>query len=129
MKKLLRVLPLGLISLHEYVTWEAKHFGIVQRLSTKIVEFNSPGFFADEMTESIFKSMRHEHHFTDTGQGTKMTDIFNYESPLGWCGKLADYLFLKRYMTDLLIKRNDVIKSFAEGNEWMKIVNTGKRTT
>ena len=49
-------------------------------------------------------------------------DHFNYESPLGVLGKLADSLFLKKYMTDLLVKRNSIVKDFAESEKWKKIL-------
>ena len=43
-----------------------------------------------------------------------MTDIYAYTSPLGMFGKLADTLFLKDYMTALLVERNKVVKQYAE---------------
>jgi hypothetical protein len=44
----------GLIELGETVTWRAKHFGIWQNLTSKITDFNSPIFFADELVERRF---------------------------------------------------------------------------
>jgi ligand-binding SRPBCC domain-containing protein len=104
----------GLIELGETVTWRAKHFGIWQNLTSKITEFKAPNLFVDEMVKGAFKSFRHEHYFTENDNKTIMRDVFVYESPLGWLGKLADWLFLKKYMTDLLVKRNLVIKEEAE---------------
>jgi ligand-binding SRPBCC domain-containing protein len=104
----------GLIELNESVTWEAKHFGIVQRLSSKITEMKSPDYFVDEMVFGAFKSFRHEHIFEANGAGTLMTDVFNYVSPLGVLGKLANVLFLNRYVTDLLVQRNKILKEHAE---------------
>lgn len=43
-----------------------------------------------------------------------MRDVFDYDSPLGPVGKLADCIFLKRYMARLLIRRNKLIKEAAE---------------
>ncbi len=43
-----------------------------------------------------------------------MTDIFTYQAPLGLLGRLADKLFLEKYMTGFLEKRNELIKEFAE---------------
>ena len=106
----------GLIQLDESVTWEAKHFGIKQQLTTKITHFNSPNFFVDEMTKGIFKSFIHEHHFEKTDNGTKMIDILNYKSPLGFLGKIADFLFLKSYLTHFLRVRNKIIKLHIEKN-------------
>lgn len=112
----------GLINLNESVTWRAKHFGIYQNLTTKITEFDSPKFFVDEMVKGAFKGFRHEHHFEAANAGTLMTDIFDYESPLGILGKLADMIVLKRYMTKLLIKRNETIREFAESDKWKQVL-------
>ncbi|MGH2646737.1 MAG: SRPBCC family protein [Ginsengibacter sp.] len=38
----------GLINLNEFVTWQAKHFGITQKLTSKITTFNRPFHFRDE---------------------------------------------------------------------------------
>ena len=51
-----------------------------------------------------------------------MTDIFDYQSPFGIFGKLVDLIVLKKYMTKLLIKRNDTIKEFAESDQWKKVL-------
>lgn len=104
----------GLIELNELVTWDAKHFGIVQRLSSKIIAMKYPDYFVDEMVFGAFKSFNHQHLFEAKGGENIMTDIFDYVSPYGILGKLADWLFLKRYMTDLLVLRNNVIKEHAE---------------
>ncbi len=104
----------GLISLGESVTWEARHFGIVQRLTSRITEMQHPAYFVDEMVSGAFKSFKHEHIFQRSREGTLMTDIFTYVSPMGFLGKFADGLFLRKYMTGLLLKRNAVIKYYAE---------------
>lgn len=105
------------------MTWRAKHFGIYQNLTSKITEFDSPNYFADEMVSGAFSRFKHEHHFTDFNGGTMMTDFFDYQSPFGILGKLADSLFLKKYMTNLLIKRNRIIKEFAESDNWKEVLN------
>ncbi len=108
----------GLIGLDESVTWRAKHFGIYQKLTSKITEFDRPNYFADEMISGAFSEFKHEHHFADLNGGTLMTDFFDYKSPLGILGKLADKIFLEKYMTDLLTERNRIVKEFAESKNW-----------
>jgi ligand-binding SRPBCC domain-containing protein len=49
-----------------------------------------------------------------SGGETLMRDVFTYELPLGWLGMIADWLFLKSYMTSLLRRRNTLIKEVAE---------------
>ena len=50
-----------------------------------------------------------------------MTDYFDYKAPLGIFGKLADKVFLEKYMTDLLTQRNRIVKAFAESEKWKQI--------
>ena len=113
----------GLIKLNESVTWKARHFGFTQILTSKITAYDSPSYFIDEMTKGIFKSFSHKHSFTEKDGQTTLIDSFNYESPLGLVGRIADYLFLKRYMTKFLIKRNLIIKEYAESEKWKKFLN------
>lgn len=114
----------GLIGHGEYVTWKAKHFGKYQHLTSKITEFDEPNYFVDEMVKGIFKKIRHEHHFEETKYGTKMTDVFVYKSPLLFLGKLVDFLFLKKYLSNFLKSRNQLIKEYAETEKWKEIIKT-----
>lgn len=104
----------GLIELDEEVTWEAKHFGIIQQLTSKITEFKSPTYFVDEMVSGAFKSFKHEHIFQDIDGKTLMIDKFHFQSPFGILGKLGNLIFLKRYMLKLLTTRNGYLKAKAE---------------
>lgn len=105
----------GWIELGESVTWEAIHFGIKQRLTAKITEMDNPRYFVDEMVSGAFKRFRHEHEFIPVGKNqTRMLDTFDYSSPLGILGKMADRLFLEAYMTRFLLERNLYLKQAAE---------------
>lgn len=112
----------GLMGLNDSVTWRAKHFGIYQQLTSTVTAYDRPNFFADEMVSGAFKSFRHDHHFQETETGTLMLDTFAYRSPFGLLRRLADALFLKRYMTGLLEKRNAVIKEYAETGKWKTVL-------
>ncbi|MGF9908069.1 SRPBCC family protein [Brevibacillus porteri] len=105
----------GLINMGETVTWEAIHFGIKQNLTVKITEMEEPRYFVDEMVSGAFKGFHHTHEFIPiTDNQTRMIDIFDYTSPLGILGKLADWLFLEAYMTRFLRTRNEYLKQVAE---------------
>lgn len=104
----------GLIGLNETVTWKARHFGVVMKLTSKIIECDFPVIFADEMVSGPFKMMKHRHVFEQKKGYTLMTDEFVYESPLGILGNLADALFLRTYMQNLIGHRNQAIKHKAE---------------
>ncbi|MCO6147217.1 SRPBCC family protein [Flavobacterium sp. NRK1] len=104
----------GLINIGESVTWKARHLGFTQILTSKITAFEAPNYFIDEMVSGAFKSFKHEHIFNVKNDMTIMTDVFDYTSPYSFLGKIADVLFLKQYMANLILKRNAVIKEFAE---------------
>ena len=104
----------GQLRLGDTVTWEAVHFGVRQRLTSKIVACERPDMFVDEMQQGTFARWRHTHRFTALDGGTRMVDKVDYASPLGPLGKLADALFLKNYMTRFLIHHNAHFKRMAE---------------
>ena len=83
----------GLIGLNEEVTWEARHFGIWQRLTVRVTVFDPPNHFQDIMVSGAFKSMVHDHAFARTRQGTLMKDRFEFKSPLGILGSIIDRIF------------------------------------
>ncbi|GAA4841946.1 hypothetical protein GCM10023310_19840 [Paenibacillus vulneris] len=107
----------GLIELNETVTWEAVHLGVRQRLSVRITEMEAPHRFVDEMVSGAFQRFTHVHEFIPHENGILMKDRFDYTSPLGPLGRLADRLFLKSYMTRFLRERNEYIKAVAERQE------------
>ena len=112
----------GLINLDESVTWRAVHLGVSQTLTSKITAFERPFFFVDEMVYGAFKRFHHKHKFEFKDGVTRMTDHFDYESPFGILGKIIDFIILKRYMANLLAKRNQTIKEFAESDKWINIL-------
>lgn len=116
----------GLIELGESVSWRAKHLGIWQQLTSKITALKYPDYFCDEMQAGAFESFKHEHFFTTTQTGTLVRDRFSYRSPLGILGKIADVLFLKRYMHNFLYQRNLIIKRYAESELWKEILEIDK---
>jgi ligand-binding SRPBCC domain-containing protein len=105
----------GLIGPGEEVTWQATHFGFRQRLTTKITAYDRPFYFRDSQVRGAFKRFDHDHYFQQSStMETVMRDVFDYESPLGLLGRLADRLFLEKHMTSLLLRRNELIKRVAE---------------
>lgn len=104
----------GLLALGDTVTWEAKHFGVRQRLTARITRFEPPQRFTDEMVRGAFKGFTHTHEFVPMADGTLMIDTFDYAAPLGILGRLAERLFLTRYMRRLLAERGQHLKRLAE---------------
>ncbi len=113
----------GLIDLNEFVTWQASHFGIMQKLTSKITLFERPLHFRDEQQNGPFKFIKHDHYFEKHDDYVVMKDVFNFQSPFGLIGKLLDKIVLTNYLKNLLIDRNKVIKEYAETEKWKSILN------
>jgi ligand-binding SRPBCC domain-containing protein len=96
------------------VTWEAVHLGLRQRLTVRITRYERPRLFVDEMVKGTFRRFTHTHEFRATEEGTLMVDTFDYASPLGFLGRFADGLFLKRYLLRFLSERAGALKDEAE---------------
>ncbi|HEY6160742.1 MAG TPA: SRPBCC family protein [Bacteroidia bacterium] len=114
----------GIMGLNDTVTWEARHFGIKQKLTTRISAYSSPNYFVSEMVKGAFKKIHHQHIFHRAGEETIMTDIFAFEAPMGLLGRAAEKIFLKNYMEKFLVKRNATIKALAESGEWIDYLKT-----
>ena len=112
----------GLINLNEFVTWRAKHFGSSHTLTSKITAFDRPYHFRDEQQTGPFKYIIHDHYFATRSGEVVMKDIFQFQSPFGFTGKLFDKIILTRYLKSLLIHRNDIIKEYAESEKWKSIL-------
>lgn len=104
----------GPIGPGQQVTWQARHFGIQWRMTSKIVDYERPRRFVDQMQCGPFAAWRHEHRFEQHPTGTQVVDIAQYCLPFGPLGRVADLLFIRRYLRRLLENRNQHVKLEAE---------------
>lgn len=104
----------AVVGLGQTVTFEGTHFGMRQRFTVKVIKFERPTLFIDEMIEGRFESFKHIHEFTETDGVTLMRDTVEWASPLGIVGKVVDKLVIKRYLTALVSGRNARLKAIAE---------------
>ena len=112
----------GLVEKEDTITWKAKHLFKTRMLRAKITDMKKPQMFVDEQAEGDFKMMKHEHHFKPCENGTIMIDLLQFETPYGSLGKFFNTVYLTRYMKKLLEQRNKMIKEFAEGDKWKKLL-------
>jgi ligand-binding SRPBCC domain-containing protein len=115
----------GLLGPGEDVTWEARHFGVRQRLRVRLTQFDRPTHFQDVMVEGAFQQMTHDHSFTSQHGRTLMIDRFDFNAPLGFLGTIAEWLFLTGHLRRFLETRNAILKKTAESAEWRKYLPPG----
>lgn len=107
----------GRMKLGDTVTWQATHFGLSWRMTSRISVHEPPTHFVDEQVKGPFKRWHHAHHFEPDGNGgTVMRDIIDFAAPLGPLGTVAERLVLNRYMPKLIRMRNNHLKSAAEAD-------------
>ena len=105
----------GRMALGETVTWQARHFGLLWRMTSRISAFDPPEHFVDEQVDGPFRLWRHEHHFEPDGRGgTLMRDVVDYAAPLRPLGVIAEAAVLNRYLPRLISTRNEHVKAIAE---------------
>jgi ligand-binding SRPBCC domain-containing protein len=105
----------GRMQLGDTVTWQARHFGLRWRMTSRISACDPPGFFVDEQVAGPFARWRHAHHFEPDGTGgTVMRDLVDFAAPLGPLGTVAERTVLDRYMPRLIRLRNDHLRKAAE---------------
>ncbi|MEP6673766.1 MAG: SRPBCC family protein [Ferruginibacter sp.] len=112
----------GLINLNETVTWKAKHLFKIRFFTSLITAMEKPVYFCDEMQKGDFKSLRHEHHFKKVENGTIMIDILEFETPYKKAGRIFNKLYLTKYLSSFISKRNKRIKEYAESQKWKLIL-------
>lgn len=114
----------GLIGRDEKVTWSARHFGVRQRLTSRITGFERPNYFQDTMIRGAFRFFQHDHYFQQrAGGSTELRDVVRFAAPIPILGTIAE-IPLRPYMCRFLEERNDVIKRTAESDDWRRFLNS-----
>jgi ligand-binding SRPBCC domain-containing protein len=93
----------------EYLHWML--FCIPCRWRVRIVEVRPGVSFVDEMLRGPMKRFRHEHIVEPHPEGTLYTDRLSYEAH---GGKLAEMLFVDRYMDRLFRARHRNMRRLLE---------------
>jgi ligand-binding SRPBCC domain-containing protein len=115
----------GLLDLHDEVTWEARHFGVRQSLTSQITAYDRPRYFHDRMIRGIFKSLEHDHEFIEIDDGqTLMIDVLRFEVPGGSIGKLLGQYVIGPHLARFLQHRGKELKRIAESEQWTQFVST-----
>jgi ligand-binding SRPBCC domain-containing protein len=112
----------GLLNLGDEVTWRARHFGVTQDLTSRIVAFDRPHHFRDEMVRGAFRRLVHDHYFEPVAAGTRMIDVFDFTAPLGPLGTLVDRLILTAYLRHFLENRAQALKQLAESDAGRRFI-------
>jgi len=75
--------------------------GLPIKWDTEVTDFVPGHSFTDIQTNGPFRRWEHTHSIREVAGGTEITDRLEIEMPLGWLGRIAMALFVRRDMEQL----------------------------
>lgn len=75
--------------------------GIPMYWMTEITQVVPGQYFIDEQRFGPYSLWHHQHHFKVIPGGVEMTDIVHYKVPLGFLGRIANALFVRRKLKQI----------------------------
>ncbi len=76
---------------------------------TEITQVQEHLFFIDAQRVGPYKLWHHQHHFHATDDGIEMEDIVTYQLPLGFIGRFAHWLFVKKRIEKIFEYRKNYL--------------------
>ncbi len=103
--------------LGQIVELKVRQFGfLTSHMKMQFVEYNPPTLFSDRQLKGPFKSMFQRRILSEKNGETTLTDIFEYELPFGWLGKLAHTLFVRKQIEEMFTYRQEMTKRILEAD-------------
>jgi ligand-binding SRPBCC domain-containing protein len=110
----------GLVSAGDTIRWQGMQLGFSNYHVSLIVPetWDPPHFFQDRMIAGRFKSFEHDHHLTESAEGTRLDDEVRFSMKLRWGGALTGRLIVAPHIRRLMRRRFHLLKRLAETDEW-----------
>ena len=72
---------------------------------TEITHAEAPHYFVDEQRFGPYRFWHHQHKFRATTSGVEMDDIVHYALPMGWLGRVAHAMVIKKQLETIFDHR------------------------
>lgn len=87
--------------------------GIPMTWVTEITYIKNLEYFVDEQRVGPYTIWHHEHFFKKINGGTEMTDLINYQVPMGAIGEIFEPFLVRPKLTDIFdFRRKKMIELF-----------------
>ena len=86
-------------------------FGIPLHWQTQISRVKKPELFADRQLKGPFRLWEHSHSFIPVNNAVLMKDEVTYQLPLGYVGKLAHALAVRKKIENIFSYRAHALKN------------------
>jgi ligand-binding SRPBCC domain-containing protein len=80
-------------------------WGLKMRWVTEITHVSELKYFVDEQRFGPYQMWHHQHIIEPVENGVLMTDIIDYQPPLGFLGALANHLVIKNRINEIFTFR------------------------
>ncbi|WP_320110982.1 SRPBCC family protein [Draconibacterium orientale] len=90
-------------------------FGIPTTWVTEITHVVPQKYFVDEQRVGPYKLWHHEHHIEAVENGVLMKDIVSYSPPLGFLGRIANTLVIRRKLEEIFDYRTKAFEEIFPG--------------
>ncbi|NNK11980.1 MAG: SRPBCC family protein [Flavobacteriaceae bacterium] len=85
--------------------------GFSTRWVTEITHVEEGSYFVDEQRFGPYSMWHHKHFINEVPGGVEMEDIIDYKLPLGFLGKLAHPLIVKKQLVSIFSYREEQLLS------------------
>lgn len=106
----------------ENVSIIASYLGRSRMTMLKITSLDRPNSFVEEQVKGVLQLYHHEHHFKRAENGTIVIDILEFGMPKDIMGKIFGKVYFKKYLEDLLRKRTEIVRNYAETEKWRAVL-------
>lgn len=89
----------------------------------KITSLDKPVLYTEEQVKGDLQHFRHEHHFKQVDNGTILIDLIEFGFPRDMIGRLLGRIYLQDYLEEMARKRNELIRSYAETENWHAVLS------
>ena len=93
------------------IDYRIKLFGVPMKWRTEIKQWEPGANFVDQQLSGPYRLWHHQHTFEAVDGGTKMVDRVDYALPLGFLGRLAHVLFVRRTLARIFRYRYEAVDS------------------
>lgn len=83
--------------------------GIPVRWKTEISNVREKHSFTDLQLTGPYKVWKHTHTFATKEDGVLMTDVIQYELPLGWLGKIVEKIIVRDKIKSIFEYRKNIL--------------------
>lgn len=85
--------------------------GLKLSWTTEITFVKDKEYFVDEQRFGPYALWHHKHFFEPTDNGVKMTDVVHYALPLGFIGRIMNFLVVKKKLDEIFNYRFSAVNN------------------